>query len=529
MQLHCLHANAFGFETHEHDPNAEGRRQATATLDSCLVVWIAVEAADRRDIGAVVRNGTEQITEVAEQLGERQIALVPCSQLSETPAAESVTATLFDRLASELDPDTVTVPVGSAFAFDLDARGHPFASQQFNIAPERTAERSDWFRLDADGTESVSLPDLDGASRRLIERDRDPIPAQTTPAGGPALVGGESETTAWVRPGGVLLRELLCDWLTERLVSRGATAVGRYTDREPDDTAMLDQFVTPSTEFPLRIFEPDGLSPEEPNDPHPTLTAITRTAGALDELLGQVELVDGLLAELGLEYQPVIRTSKSVFEDRQSWFLRLASTVSRPALVEVQIRDERRLEIEFVLADADGNRIAVPTVSVEGTASASDGEELRVLRCRPVDSPMALLTALLGQTAQRERPQLPDWLSPVQLRFIPVEDEHRSRCEELADTFESAGIRVDIDDRDEPVGARLRDADGEWIPYDAVVGTEECEGEKVGVTIRREQTQRTFTPDELRDHLADELAGWPRAPLPFPRRRSRQPQILFSA
>jgi threonyl-tRNA synthetase len=67
----------------------------------------------------------------------------------------------------------------------------------------------------------------------------------------------------------------------------------------------------------------------------------------------------------------------------------------------------------------------------------------------------------------------PFWLAPVQVRIIPVGEDHRSAAAETADALRDAGFRVDVDERDETVGKRIRDAELEKIPKVVVYGDRE--------------------------------------------------------
>ena len=80
----------------------------------------------------------------------------------------------------------------------------------------------------------------------------------------------------------------------------------------------------------------------------------------------------------------------------------------------------------------------------------------------------------------------PLWLAPVQLKLLPVAPVHNQKASELADKFESLGIRCEIDSREEKLGYRLRDAQIHKIPYTIVIGDKECN--ENSVTYRKYQT-----------------------------------------
>ena len=64
----------------------------------------------------------------------------------------------------------------------------------------------------------------------------------------------------------------------------------------------------------------------------------------------------------------------------------------------------------------------------------------------------------------------PFWLAPVQVRLIPVGEDHREAVHELRRRLEAEGYRVDVDERDETVGKRIRDSELEKTPFTIVYG-----------------------------------------------------------
>src|SRR3712207_4512106 len=67
----------------------------------------------------------------------------------------------------------------------------------------------------------------------------------------------------------------------------------------------------------------------------------------------------------------------------------------------------------------------------------------------------------------------PFWLAPVQVRVLPVGEQHRHAADEIARGLRDAGFRVDVDERDETVGKRIRDAELEKVPKTIVYGDRE--------------------------------------------------------
>ena len=94
----------------------------------------------------------------------------------------------------------------------------------------------------------------------------------------------------------------------------------------------------------------------------------------------------------------------------------------------------------------------------------------------PVVIHRALLGSLerfIGILTEHYGGAFPFWLAPVQVRVIPVGQDHRPAAAELAKALGDAGFRADVDDRDETVGKRIRDAELEKIPKTVVYGDKE--------------------------------------------------------
>ena len=99
---------------------------------------------------------------------------------------------------------------------------------------------------------------------------------------------------------------------------------------------------------------------------------------------------------------------------------------------------------------------------------------------------------------------LPLWLAPVQLRLLPVGESHRVAVHSLRDRVVAAGFRVDVDERDETLGRRIRDAELEKLPYVVVYGDKESD-ESLAVRVRGGE-QSTRSLEELVQELRSQAA-----------------------
>jgi len=99
----------------------------------------------------------------------------------------------------------------------------------------------------------------------------------------------------------------------------------------------------------------------------------------------------------------------------------------------------------------------------------------------------------------------PTWLSPVQVKVIPVRDTHNTYAKEIADTLKANNIRVDFDDSDTGMGKKIRAGKNEKVPYMLVIGDKEMEEKNLTVEIRDTATQEKMTLEDLLKKLKLEI------------------------
>jgi threonyl-tRNA synthetase len=80
----------------------------------------------------------------------------------------------------------------------------------------------------------------------------------------------------------------------------------------------------------------------------------------------------------------------------------------------------------------------------------------------------------------------PVWLAPVQVKILPITDAQFEYSRDLVEQLKKVGVRVEIDERSEKLGAKIRDAQMEKVPYMVIVGAKEVEAKKVSVRLRTE-------------------------------------------
>ena len=252
----------------------------------------------------------------------------------------------------------------------------------------------------------------------------------------------------------------------------------------------------------------------------------------LEEFSKQTDMCIQTGVDLDVNYEIIFRATKDFYDENKDWMYSIGKKIGKPVLLE--ILPERKhywsCKIDFAAIDYLGRTIENPTVQIDVesgkrfdiTYLGEDGKEHypTILHCSPTGSIERVICSLLEKTAielDEKAPMLPTWLSPIEVRIITVGEDHKDFANELYDKINAENIRVDVDDRDESVGKKIRNAATEWIPYIFVVGDNEKESGVFSVTVRETGEKVDMTVDELIKEVLDKTKGMPYRGLPLPK------------
>ena len=186
--------------------------------------------------------------------------------------------------------------------------------------------------------------------------------------------------------------------------------------------------------------------------------------------------------------------------------------------------------------DSQGKASALSTVQIDVKNPADFGITYIDKNSEP-QHPMMLHTsvsgsidrniyALLEQEAIKmkkgQKTSFPFWLSPTQIRLIPVKEDHLPYAQELAKKMPG---RIDIDDRSETVSKRVRMAEKEWIPLIIVLGDKEVDSDTLPVRIRGKKETENLTVEQVCEYFDGEMKGKVLRPLNLPMLVSHRPQF----
>lgn len=228
------------------------------------------------------------------------------------------------------------------------------------------------------------------------------------------------------------------------------------------------------------------------------------------------------------------------FEENKNWLISIGKKMEVPAFFKLMPNMSHYYAIknEYQVITEDKSNVQVSTVQWD----VKDGERFNIgyideegkkhpcpviIHASSFGSIERTLCAILENIAIDAKrgisPMFPLWLSPTQVRIIPVSDDYIPFSTEICSQILSENIRVDIDERSDTVGKRIRNAEKEWIPYILVVGGKEKDSGKLSVRIREDRSQREMVMDEFIHLVQNQTKGMPFRPLPLNRMVSQRP------
>ncbi len=237
---------------------------------------------------------------------------------------------------------------------------------------------------------------------------------------------------------------------------------------------------------------------------------------AADEVVAVLAMIDEAYDVLGIEaayhrlsLRGPAEAGKSYAGSEQMW--QQAEAVLREALGRhgIEFREEPGEaafygpKIDIQVHDAQGREFTLSTVQVDLYQPeqfdleyvAPDGSRRRPAMVHR--SVLASMERMVAYLLEAHGGALPPWLSPLQVAVLPVGEEQADAAHEVARSAAAAGLRVDVDDRDEGLGARIRAARLRRVPYVAVVGAREAAVDAVAVRLRNGEQRGEVPADRF--------------------------------
>jgi len=266
---------------------------------------------------------------------------------------------------------------------------------------------------------------------------------------------------------------------------------------------------------------------------------------AIDEIKIRFDLSRSVLHELGIDesdYEMAIRFTEDFYNENKSSVEELVKKHGKPVLVEMWKEKFFYfvLKWEFNFIDSLGKASALSTDQIDVENADRYGIEFIdennkpqhpiILHNSPSGAIERIIYVLLEKAAkdikEGRKPQYPLWLAPTQVRVIPLKEEFYGFCETLVDKISSNNIRVDIDDRNESIGKRIREAEKEWVRYILVIGEKEVNSENLSIRDRTTGDVRELPFVDFLKEINKQTQGKPFTGLNLSKHLSKRPPLM---
>ena len=216
-----------------------------------------------------------------------------------------------------------------------------------------------------------------------------------------------------------------------------------------------------------------------------------------DEILGVLDLVGEIYGQFGFTYRVELSTMpENHMGDEETW--EKATNALRNALeragLDYKVNEGEGAfygpKIDFHIKDSIGREWQCATVQLDFmmpekfdlTYIGPDNREHRVVMIHRAI--YGSLERFFGILIEHYAGAFPTWLSPVQVVIIPISERHEEKAKEVKEILEKAGVRVEIDNRRETLGYRVRQAQLQKIPYMVILGDKEVASERISLRTR---------------------------------------------
>ena len=228
-----------------------------------------------------------------------------------------------------------------------------------------------------------------------------------------------------------------------------------------------------------------------------------------EEIVGVVKLIDSVYQQFGFTYHVELSTrpEDSMGSD-EDW--EAAEAGLKTALEELGMEYEVNEgdgafygpKIDFHLTDSLGRTWQCGTVQLDFQMpqnfdleyTDADGSKKRPVMLHRVC--YGSVERFIGILVEHYAGKFPVWLAPMQVKVLPVSEKSRDYAHKVADAIEAAGIRVVVDNRDEKIGYKIREARSiDRVPYMVIVGEKEAEEGTISVRDRTNETHPSTIED----------------------------------
>ena len=227
----------------------------------------------------------------------------------------------------------------------------------------------------------------------------------------------------------------------------------------------------------------------------------------------------------GVKYVVAFRIVESFYREHKEDIVEMLQYSKNPVFIELLSDMKHYWVMKHELNTIDGNNgvCQVSTVQLDIKDASLYGinytdKDNQKKGCTIVHSSIGSIErwvfSLLEDALKKPVPVLPLWLSPTQVRILPLKDANIPEAIALAKEIRSHKIRVDVDDRSDTLGNKIRNAEKEWVPYAIVFGDKEIANRNVLPIRQRGFGQFSSSLEDLIIKIKTEVGEMPYKSLP---------------
>ncbi|NLX76413.1 MAG: threonine--tRNA ligase [Clostridiaceae bacterium] len=244
-----------------------------------------------------------------------------------------------------------------------------------------------------------------------------------------------------------------------------------------------------------------------------------------EEFLGAVDLINYMLDTLGLKEDVTYRFSKwdpdnkekyidnpEAWEDTQAKMKKILDHIGLPYVEAVGEAAFYGPKLDIQFRNVHGKEDTIITVQIDFSL-AERFDMTYIDRNNEKKRPYIIHRTSIGcyertlaMLIEKYAGAFPTWLSPVQVKVLPIIDKQNEYAENVANRLRSLGVRVEVDSRNEKIGYKIREAQLEKIPYMLVIGDKEMQNGQVAVRSRKEGDLGPMDLNRFAEMITEEIA-----------------------
>ena len=528
-------------------------------FENVLVVFTTVEPNDEK----VVDEAVNDIFNHLKRIGINKVVLYPYAHLSSNLAKPWEAIRVLQLLENKLREKGVEVtraPFGWYKSFELSCKGHPLAelSRTYKPVPKKLNVKK-VIIMSSDGSEYEDTDDLE--LKKVLEALR----TNSWECEGEDLacmyckkfgVKGIKIGTICTQSYGPLAYFIYntvivyASYLVNSLeipifsikgptISNECKINGIRCDNFCLRDSEMDQVEELLTEgidvLPIGIFEVATLYRNEHGNvckrcssfTVPTLTLLLKgTNDLFNYSLMLHDVIHSEAEKVGRKYVVMYTVNEDFYKNNKDLLLKMVKRDNRDAIVRIVSDDDTLMDAEYFIITNCGKPLEVGSWSLY---ASKEHDGIYAIKSAPIGSIERFIYMIFDKAALDFKndvtPSLPSWLSPIQVRIIPVNRDVLAYALSVADELKGYGVRVDVDDRNIGLGKKVRDAGKEWIPYIITVGEREKDSNTVIVTKRVTNDKVEMSIEELVNLIKEDIGNYPQLPQTLPILYSKRPSF----